>query len=105
MNNVELRTENIALPEREQLLISCGRVLERLAANAPSDSRLKMAVDHDGDDFVVDVELISGEMQFSVVADAKSPFMALEKANKEVSDRIKKWSATRLVETMPASSQ
>ncbi|UYL10026.1 hypothetical protein B9G69_005480 [Bdellovibrio sp. SKB1291214] len=103
MNNVELRTENIALPEKDQLLVSCGRVLDKLAASAPSDSIMNMAVDFDGEDFIIDVELVSGEMQFSVVADAKSPYMALEKAVKEVSDRIKKWSATRQVETMPAT--
>jgi hypothetical protein len=103
MNNVELRTENIALPEKDQLLVSCGRVLDKLAASAPSDSIMNMAVDFDGEDFIIDVELVSGELQFSVVADAKSPFMALEKVVKEVSDRIKKWSATRQVETMPAT--
>ncbi|WP_413577054.1 hypothetical protein ACLVWU_02715 [Bdellovibrio sp. HCB290] len=102
MTNVELRTDKIALPEKDQLLISCGRILERLTASAPSDSNIKMSIDSRGADFLVDVGVVSGELQFTVVADAKSPFVALEKASKEVSDRIKKWSATKQVETLPA---
>lgn len=105
MNNVEIRTDNIALPEKEQLLISCGRVLEKIAARAPSDSRIKMYVDFEGDDFVVNVDIVSGELMISTTSEAKSPFMALEKADKVVTDRVMKWSATRQVETMPATLQ
>ncbi|MEK2689942.1 hypothetical protein [Bdellovibrio sp. GT3] len=102
MTNVELKTDKIALPEKDQLLISCGRILERLTATAPSDSSISMSIDSRGADFMVDVGIVSGELRFSISADAKSPFIALEKASKEASERIKKWSATKQVDTMPA---
>ncbi|WP_413559902.1 hypothetical protein [Bdellovibrio sp. HCB209] len=105
MNNVDIRTDEIALPEKEQLLVSCGRVLDKISARAPSDSRIKMSVDSEGDSFIVNVDLVSGELMISIASEARSPFMALEKADKAVTDRVMKWSATRQVETMPATLQ
>lgn len=98
MTNVEIRTDSLTLPDKEQFLLSCGRVVERITASAPSDSIIHMAVDFDGADYLVNLDLVSGELNFSSVANAKSAFVALEKIHKDSIERIKKWSATRKIE-------
>jgi hypothetical protein len=86
------------LPDKEQFLVSCGRVVERISSAAPSDSLINVAVDYDGDDFLLSLDVISGDLNFSVVHEAKSPFVALEKIQKDSMERIKKWSVTRKIE-------
>ena len=98
MKNVEIRTESLTLPDKEQFLLSCGRVVERITASAPSDSIINLAVDYDGENYLVNLDLVSGDLNFSSVADAKSAFVAIEKIHKESMERIKKWSATRKIE-------
>lgn len=98
MTNVEIRTDSMTIPDKEQFLLSCGRIFERITASAPSDSIIHMAVDYDGSDYLVNLDLVSGELNFSSVANAKSAFVALEKIHKDSMERIGKWSATRKIE-------
>ncbi|MBO9666050.1 MAG: hypothetical protein J7501_04495 [Bdellovibrio sp.] len=98
MNYVDIKTDCMPLPDKEQFLVSCGRVVERISASAPSDSLINVAVDYDGDDFLLSLDVISGELNFSVVHEAKSPFVALEKIHKDSMERIKKWTATRKIQ-------
>ena len=98
MMNVKLKTDSMALPEKEQFLISCSRTLEKIAEVAPSDSIMNMSIDFDGEEYILDLELVSGELRISAVGSAKSPFVALEKILMHSLERIRKWTATRKIE-------
>lgn len=98
MNNVEIKTDSIALPEKEQFLVACSRVMEKIASVAPSDASLNMTVDFDGEEYIADLEMVSGELQISAIGSARSPFVALEKIHQHSLERIRKWSATRKIE-------
>ncbi|WP_374029974.1 hypothetical protein [Bdellovibrio bacteriovorus] len=99
MTHVEIKNEEMTPTDKTQFLIACGRSLEKVTASAPSDSLVTMVVDYDGDDYFVSFDLISGDLSFTAVGTARSPFVALEKANKDSMDRISKWTLSRKIET------
>ena len=102
MNNIEIskNIENIdTIEDLDLFLTSCNKAMEVIAAKAPSDAIVKMGLDHDGEFFLVRIELVSAELMIDLEAQAKTPFMALENAHKASLDKVHKWSATRKLQT------
>jgi hypothetical protein len=99
MNNIEITPNIESLEDLDQFLATCSNAIERITAAAPSDSSVRMALDHDGSFYLVRVELISTQVMLDLEAQAVSPFMALENVLKTSLERISKWSASRKLQT------
>ncbi|MNL35199.1 hypothetical protein D3C87_1572140 [compost metagenome] len=99
MNNIEISNNIKSIEDLDLFLASCSKALEKVSAQAPSDSLVKMGLDHDGEFFLVRIELISQELMMDLEAQAKTPFMALENALKASLDKVQKWSVSRKVHT------
>ena len=95
MNNLEIFTQVLGVNEDEQFVTTCNQALARIAELAPSDSNVSMNVNHDGSYFISSVRLASLNLHFSIVAKAKSPYMAVESVMKDALDRVHLWAATR----------
>lgn len=101
MNNLEIYTQVLGVHEDEQFVTTCNQSLARIAEIAPSDSNVSMIVNHDGNYFIASCRLASMNLHFSIVAKAKSPYMAVESAMKEALDRVHLWSATKSMGGQP----
>jgi hypothetical protein len=99
MNNIEISNKIETIEDLDLFLTSCNKTIELIAAQAPSDSLVKMALDYDGEFFLVHLELISQQLMIDLEAQAKTPFMALENAQKASLEKVHKWSATRKLQT------
>lgn len=97
IDNLTIESAPENLLNQGEFVTHCKTCLRRLADKAPSDSHLTMKIHHEGNGYTVDLRLASNLLNFEEITNARSPFMAVEKALKEAFDRVQTWSAAKEV--------
>lgn len=95
MRHLEINLESMTLGEQIRFKQFCKKVIDRITASAPSDSIVKMVVDFDGREYLANINVVSSDLCFSFVENASSPFVAMERVQKDTLEKIRKWIARR----------